>query len=291
MKYYRPSRELSGKRLSANTLASFMVAQAVDDPDQLRPGVNMSASLLRFLLRERAISYWSSSKNRWLKADPFNQHFTLTHDGFRKVQDRLAGRAKAQSVTREAVLAEVQIIRGVLRSEPLDSFDLLTHGEVAENSILKTASGNTPVELKQVTSIESTSLWPDELPQGGTYFEGLAQQVTVNRYERSGEARSACIANYGCVCQVCRVDFSKRYGALGAGFIHVHHVLPISSVGIEYRVDPVTDLVPVCPNCHAMLHRQDPPLAIESLRALLHNDEPCSTCSFSNDPTRHSEIP
>lgn len=271
MKYYRPSHELTGKRLSASTLASFMAAQSVDDSDQIRPGVKMSASLLRFLLRDRAISYWSSSTNRWLKADPFNQHFTLTNDGIKKVQDRLAGRAKAQSVTREAVLAELQIIRGVLRSEPLVSFELLTQGDVSANSNLGAEPGNTPVESEQDTSVESTSLWPDDLPQGQMYFEGLAQQVMVNRYERSAEARAACIAHYGCVCEVCQVDFSKRYGALGAGFIHVHHIVPISSVGSEYQVDPIADLVPVCPNCHAMLHRRDPPLEIEHLRALMHD--------------------
>jgi 5-methylcytosine-specific restriction protein A len=68
------------------------------------------------------------------------------------------------------------------------------------------------------------------------------------------------------------VDFGKRYGRLGLGFIHVHHLVPISAIGSEYRVDPLADLVPVCPNCHAMLHRSEPPLAIERLRRLLHDD-------------------
>ena len=42
---------------------------------------------------------------------------------------------------------------------------------------------------------------------------------------------------------------------LGKGFIHVHHIVPIHTIGKGYKVDPSTDLVPVCPNCHAMLHR------------------------------------
>ncbi len=98
MKYYRPKSELKGKRLSASTLACFMAAQSVDDPDQIRSDIDMSAGLLRFLLRDSAISYWKT--NGWLKADAFNQRFTLSLEGLRKVQDRLAGRAKAQSVTR-----------------------------------------------------------------------------------------------------------------------------------------------------------------------------------------------
>lgn len=139
----------------------------------------------------------------------------------------------------------------------------------ASPELLETVS--VPMATSQDTSIGSTSFWPDELPEGQTYVEGLAQQVVVNRYERSPKARAACITHYGCVCQVCQVNFAERYGALGAGFIHVHHVLPIASIGSEYRVDPVADLVPVCPNCHAMLHRQEPPLALERLRELLRD--------------------
>ncbi len=115
-------------------------------------------------------------------------------------------------------------------------------------------------------------LYPDELPVSGSYVEGLAQQTLVNGYERSAAARESCIRHYGCTCQVCLVDFNQRYGSIGAGFIHVHHRTPIASVGAEYQVDPIRDLVPVCPNCHAMLHRYDPPLEIADLRALLHND-------------------
>lgn len=115
------------------------------------------------------------------------------------------------------------------------------------------------------------TLYPDELPQDVSYVEGAAQQVSVNRYERSIEARNACIAHHGSTCQVCNLDFRKKYGELGAGFIHVHHRISIASIGNEYCVDPINDLVPVCPNCHAMLHRRQPPFEIEELRALVHD--------------------
>ena len=115
------------------------------------------------------------------------------------------------------------------------------------------------------------SLYPDEIPDDIDYFEGLVQRVLVNRYERSIEARNVCIAHYKCVCQVCRVDFGERYGPLGTGFIHVHHRVPIASIGKHYRVDPIKDLVPVCPNCHVMLHRREPPLEVEELRGALND--------------------
>jgi hypothetical protein len=111
---------------------------------------------------------------------------------------------------------------------------------------------------------------PEELQSDKTYVEGLAHEVLVNTFERSREARNACIAHYGSSCQVCNIDFGSKYGQIGCGFIHVHHCVPIASIGEKYSVNAVADLVPVCPNCHAMLHRRDPPLSVEELRVLLN---------------------
>ena len=95
----------------------------------------------------------------------------------------------------------------------------------------------------------------DELDNDEGYFEGALKKVYVNHYERDREARNKCIEAHGCKCSVCGMDFEKMYGELGQGFIHVHHIVPISKIGKEYKIDPINDLVPVCPNCHAMLHR------------------------------------
>nr|WP_141661888.1 HNH endonuclease [Burkholderia ambifaria] len=113
------------------------------------------------------------------------------------------------------------------------------------------------------------TLYPDDIPGGVQYFEGAVAQVLVNVYERNAAARRACINHYGYACMVCDLDFEVRYGSIGRSFIHVHHEVPIADIGANYQVDPIRDLKPVCPNCHAMLHRQDPPLPIEKLRAML----------------------
>ena len=113
------------------------------------------------------------------------------------------------------------------------------------------------------------TMYADDVPDDGTYLEGSVRLTRVNAYERSRDARLACIAHYGATCNVCDLDFKNRYGPIGADFIHVHHEVPISSIGVGYRVDPIRDLKPVCPNCHAMLHRQDPPLSLAQLRAML----------------------
>ena len=106
----------------------------------------------------------------------------------------------------------------------------------------------------------------EELVSPGKYPEGARHIVTINAYERNPKARAACIAHHGHVCAVCGFDFASVYGSIGEGFIHVHHIIGIGKIGKEYKVDPIADLIPVCPNCHAMIHRTDPALTVEWLR-------------------------
>ena len=88
------------------------------------------------------------------------------------------------------------------------------------------------------------------------YYEGSVHQVIVNKYERSSVARQRCISYNGVKCFVCDMNFEETYGEIGKDFIHVHHIVPLNEIGKEYVVDYKKDLIPVCPNCHAMLHRK-----------------------------------
>lgn len=119
------------------------------------------------------------------------------------------------------------------------------------------------------TFVSPSINYPDEVPEETIYPEGARIQVTVNAYERNTKARSACLQHHGFKCAVCQLEFDKRYGEVGRGFIHVHHIVPLSKVGTTYLVNPIDDLVPVCPNCHSMLHRKEPPFTVEELRAML----------------------
>jgi predicted HNH restriction endonuclease len=112
---------------------------------------------------------------------------------------------------------------------------------------------------------------PEELPEGATYSEGCVQQILINRYERDPYAREACIARFGTVCCVCRLDLASRYGQVVAGFVHVHHLKKLASVGTNYQVDPERDLRPVCPNCHAVIHRREPPYSIEEVQEFIQD--------------------
>jgi 5-methylcytosine-specific restriction enzyme A len=118
---------------------------------------------------------------------------------------------------------------------------------------------------------------PEQLPQevssAQVYVEGSVTKVLVNVYERNAAARKICIDRWGCRCQICGFDFERVYGELGRGFIHVHHLKPLSEIGESYKLDPIADLRPVCPNCHAMLHRTSPPLTIDALKSMFNTSK------------------
>ncbi len=94
-------------------------------------------------------------------------------------------------------------------------------------------------------------------------------RVLVNAYERNPAARRACKEHYGATCCICGFDFGEKYGPIMDGFIHVHHLHSLSESGGEYVVNPVADLRPVCPNCHAVLHSRRPAYSVEEVRAFL----------------------
>ncbi len=70
---------------------------------------------------------------------------------------------------------------------------------------------------------------------------------------------------------ICSFDFEKIYGEVGKDVIHVHHLKPLSTIGEEYKVDPIDDLCPVCPNCHLIIHRRNPPYSIDEITIMINN--------------------
>jgi len=113
---------------------------------------------------------------------------------------------------------------------------------------------------------------PEEIVESTGLSEGALRTITVNAYERNPEARRLCIEHYGAICSICGFKFGAVSGEAFEDFIHVHHLRPLSEIGLQYVVDPIKDLRPVCPNCHAVLHRRaDPPYKIEEVRAFLRS--------------------
>ena len=103
------------------------------------------------------------------------------------------------------------------------------------------------------------------------YPEGASVSVFVNKYERDQRNRRMAILMHGKSCLACGFDFGKAYGELGSDFAIIHHVTPVSEIGPDYIVDVEKDLIPVCGNCHAMIHREDPPLSLDSLKKIINH--------------------
>ena len=120
-----------------------------------------------------------------------------------------------------------------------------------------------------IPTIDSDIHIPEEIPDGTQLSEGATKTIKVNVYERNPTARLLCIKHYGAKCHICKFDFQKTYGDLGKGYIHVHHIKPLAEIKASYRVNPVEDFRPVCPNCHAMIHRTIPPAKCEDIREIL----------------------
>ncbi|WP_336774150.1 DUF3427 domain-containing protein [Paenibacillus sp. MMO-58] len=111
----------------------------------------------------------------------------------------------------------------------------------------------------------------EEVNEPEKYYEGALKQVHVNVYERNPLARKRCIEHYGLNCMVCGFNFKSVFGYLGKDFIHVHHLTELHLIGSEYVIDPIRDLRPVCPNCHAMLHKRKPAYSIVELRNIIQH--------------------
>lgn len=144
--------------------------------------------------------------------------------------------------------------------ERVDSEKLSLY-ELKENGLKAAPQGPMKVKEQLEVYLESNfndyyseGVFPEEVSE--TLEEGHRRTVTVNKYERSSIARQKCIEEHGLNCAVCNMNFEEVYGEIGKGFIHVHHIVPLHEIGGSYKVDYKRDLVPVCPNCHAMLHRK-----------------------------------
>lgn len=114
----------------------------------------------------------------------------------------------------------------------------------------------------------------EEAEEEDSYLEGEVKTYYGKRYERNVKNRINAIKAHGTSCMVCDFNFGEFYGSHGRDFIEVHHLEPISTFEKERIINPVTDLAPVCSNCHRMLHRnKNKVLSIEDLKNLIKKSE------------------
>jgi 5-methylcytosine-specific restriction enzyme A len=140
--------------------------------------------------------------------------------------------------------------------------------------IIKSYKNTTPVQI--VWQLAENKYYPldNELytEDDMTLYEGSVKHISINKFERNPLARRMCIKHYGAICSICDFDFYKTYGKLGKGFIHVHHLVPLSQINKEYILDPINDLIPICPNCHSMIHRTKEMLSLAELKNRLQKN-------------------
>lgn len=113
---------------------------------------------------------------------------------------------------------------------------------------------------------------PPVIDEANDLWEGERFTVLQVGYERNLKARSLCLEVYRHICRICDFDFAKVYGDIGEDFIHVHHLVPVSKRDGAYKVDFRRDLRPVCPNCHAMIHRRAEAYTINEVRTRIGRD-------------------
>lgn len=116
-----------------------------------------------------------------------------------------------------------------------------------------------------IQSRNRNELIPEEIVNSNSYFEGATTKILVNRFERNAKARRVCIEHYGCKCHACKVVLEDIYGDRAKEFIHVHHIVSLGKIGKEYKLNPIKDLRPLCPNCHAVIHRYKPEITVDEL--------------------------
>lgn len=108
-------------------------------------------------------------------------------------------------------------------------------------------------EEASIASSNSENLTED----AASSTEGRLIESWSTRRERDPSNRARCLANREARCAVCEMSFLEQYGEIGRDFIHVHHEHPIGASNDKTGDlhDPENAMKPVCPNCHAMLHR------------------------------------
>ena len=110
----------------------------------------------------------------------------------------------------------------------------------------------------------------DQFPDLAALFMELIvanKEKERKEHSRDRNEKESCTKFHGTTCAICGFSFKKEFGEIGEGYIEVHHLKPIADYGNSAVriVNPVSDLRPVCANCHRMLHRRTPPYSIEEM--------------------------
>lgn len=238
-------------------------------------------TIKRIVSREERLRIWDARKlypaDEWIidpdeSGTPLNLHRRLAPSVARRLRFVSRGSEPKGLFFKSDTHLDGQATRGVRELTPesaalLDRIIEIT-GRLPRSWALITVTEETLADGPLQRTGEPVRL-AEEVPTGPPYREGGVERILINRYERDPRAREECIRHYGTTCILCGFDFARVYGEVMAGFVHVHHLNPLSTFGADNEVDPVEDLRPVCPNCHAVLHRREPPYSLDEVQRFL----------------------
>jgi len=119
----------------------------------------------------------------------------------------------------------------------------------------------------------------EELVSSNGRIEGGKVLYYTEKYERNSSNRKIAIQHHGYRCKACDFLFKEKYGERGDKFIEIHHIKPLYINNEKVLVDPKEDLVPVCSNCHKMIHRKrHDVLSIERLKEMIDSQKEGHNC-------------
>lgn len=155
-----------------------------------------------------------------------------------------------------------------------------TNGNQLDAKVLQDFLGR-PEEMRTLAAAIRAALSNSETASAELPDPDLTDSITEEggillrshlRRERSPKLRRDKLAHAKrcgqvIACEACGFDFFRVYGDRGHDYIECHHRLPLHASG--KTSNRLTDLALICSNCHRMIHRRDPWLTVEDLRALL----------------------
>lgn len=234
------------------------------------PSITLNEVQKIYLLAKNVYFQESKKKDALIEAENFGMNKGSAHDlitNFKYMYEGKKFTRTNNNITTKYYLENIFKDFGIERLEnAISALDM--HIEYYENLRMTTMHGLRDISKVYKNLLFENSdniIYPDEINEENL-FEGLKKQISINAYERNSKARKKCIEYYGTKCVICNFDFEEVYGDIGHGFIHVHHLKPLSEINKEYNINPIEDLRPVCPNCHAMLHKKKPAYSINELR-------------------------
>ena len=159
-------------------------------------------------------------------------------------QDAFVVNCVCKHKRKDPVMAKLFAVQGVAEGDILQSWDITA------------ADPNAIFDAFDVLISKTIPAFEKELENKlqENLVEGEQETVTTTKYERNPQARAACLAYHGYTCKLCGMSFEKTYGPEFKDIIEVHHIVPLNQICEEYVVDPINDLIPVCPNCHTAIH-------------------------------------